>query len=647
MKTIAVLVPTFTIEYSLDVLSGISDYFKDKDVQVIITQTKIHHLNQGAYDFQYCTSFEYLKAKDVDAYIVTSGVYCSSMPQNDFTELIAAFGERPVISIGTRLKLKNSYTIVADCNKSYKQIINHLKENHGCSKIAFFSANSTKSEEALQRYDAFTSALSANKLPFYPNMVYDGFFTDFRAYEEMKKRFITKSDIPFDAIVCANDMMALGCLKALNEIGGNVPDDVKIIGFDDSLMSRLSSPRISSINQDVYSQGYEAAEIAYRLLNGEKQNKSIKTPLLPKYRQSCGCVDCFNNQHVYKNGEGDNINEINSDPKGTYSFADELNEKNNIITLMDTVKGANTLKQLYYNLRYICEQCNFPSIIVSLFKDVVFVDSQDEFVLPSDVELALLYDKKTNVELFKPEVYFNPHEKVLPSRTIEESNGIFLFSPIFLGQKYYGYLLCKVEGKRFADYTVYLKILITAIAQTYENTSRIQENQRLENETQDLKRQSRTDELTGILNRRGFIDKGQKTLDMLQETDKAGVIFFLDIDGLKKINDTYGHDMSEKAIIAQAKSLKSVFRTTDVIGRLGGDQFGIVAVGTKIVHLENIKLKIEMMNKKISKEDKLPFELSFSLGAVDLQGSSVLINLLSEADKELAKEKRKKHATIS
>jgi diguanylate cyclase (GGDEF)-like protein len=213
-----------------------------------------------------------------------------------------------------------------------------------------------------------------------------------------------------------------------------------------------------------------------------------------------------------------------------------------------------------------------------------------------------------------------------------------------MGEANYGYLLCGVQSNKFADYNVYLKVIVNAISQAYEYTSKIQESRKLEHENTTLNLQSRMDELTGVLNRRGFMENGQAALDVLQETDTSGVIFFADMDGLKKINDTYGHEMGDKAIILQAMVLKNVFRSSDVVGRLSGDEFGIVALGMKMNFIENTRLKIEMLCKKYSIENQLPFTLSMSLGAVDLQKSSVLKQLLSEADKELYKEKKIKHA---
>ena len=644
MKTVAVLIPTFTIEYSLDVLSGIFDYFQDKDYKVVIAQTKIPGVNEGAYDYQFCTSFEYLRSKEIDAAIFVSGVYASQMSEERIRNLMKLYEPRPVVSIALDPLTQNGYVINADCHRCFKQIVSHLKEKHGCKKIAFFSANETKSKEALERYDAFTAALDACKLPFYPDMVYDGRFTDFKAYDEIKARFKSKKDIPFDAIVCANDMMATGCMKALKEIGVKIPDDVKVVGFDDAIVATMTTPKLSTINQDIYSQGYEAAEIIDRVLRGEKMDHMILNPLVPKFRQSCGCIEMDNLMPEYKDLDGTVCSDSCEKTDGITQFLTALEEKNRIITLMNTVQGFNTLKQMFFNLKFIIEQCNISGMAVYFFDTVQLLDSENDFVLPDKMELHMFYSKYLKTEIFKPGTYFNPHEKIFSARAFEGVPGIFLLYPIFMGDANYGYILCRTLKKKFADYNVYLKVIINAIAQAYEYTSKIRESRKMERENTDLALQSRMDELTGVLNRRGFIERGQRALDILQETDTSGIIFFADMDGLKKINDTYGHEMGDKAIMLQAYVLKTIFRTSDVIGRLSGDEFGVVALGMKMNYVDNIRLKIEMLCKKVSIENQLPFTLSISLGAVDLQKSSILKQLLAEADKELYKEKKKKHA---
>ncbi len=648
MNTIAVLIPSFTLEYSIDILSGIYDYFSNKDVKVIVAQTKFPHSTVGVFDYQYFTSVEFLKAQDVDAYIVVSGVFTATISQAELEDIVAQFAPRPVISIAADLSLPGTYSILADCYKSFSEIVKHLKEKHGCKKLAFFSANSTKSAEALERYDAFTSALEEHEMVFDPDLVMDGSFNFADAKKVILDRYKSKEDIDFDAIVCANDMMAAGCMEGLLELGVKIPEDVKVTGFDDAVVSKISNPKLSTINQSIYTQGLKAAELTDTILNGKSIHKKNLISLLPKFRQSCGCISCNSSEPHFIDTDGKTCVDTEDEDLKLNQFVNELNERNKLITLMDTVRGSNTLKQFFYNLKYIAKQCDMSCIAINFFKDVIYLDAEDNISLPKKMNLWMLYDGEASIELFKPGVTYSPKESVIPSRSLQGTSGIFILHPVFSGESNYGYMLCKINRKSFSDYTVYLKIIINTLAQSYEYTNQIVETEKLESEKTVLTRQSRTDDLTGILNRRGFIEKGQASLDLMQETDKAGVIFFADMDGLKKINDTYGHEIGDLAIKTQAKALKAVFRNSDVVGRLSGDEFGIVAVGMKLIHVERVRLKLDMMNEKLSRENNLPFTLSVSLGAVDLQKSSVLKKLLSEADKSLYEEKRRKrHARLS
>ena len=102
---------------------------------------------------------------------------------------------------------------------------------------------------------------------------------------------------------------------------------------------------------------------------------------------------------------------------------------------------------------------------------------------------------------------------------------------------------------KFAEYSIYLKIIINAITSSIEYTNKLMEAERLTDKYTEIKEdnvnlsiQSKTDELTGILNRRGFYEFGQRTLDIIQEMEHAGIVFYADMDNLKKINDTYGHE---------------------------------------------------------------------------------------------------------
>lgn len=643
MKTIAVLVPSFSTEYCLNILDGIADYFRGKDAKIILAQTKVPHDITSMYNYQFWTSAEYLLSDDIDAYIVLSCVYTTLMPAADFEAYVKRLAPKPVISVSVELPLENSYTIMADCNSSYNEIISHLKNKHGCKKIAFFSANKVDSLDGKLRFKAYQNALKQNGLKYDKNLVFDGTYTNFFAHDLIKEKIKSKADLNFDAMVCVNDMTAIGVLSAFNELGIKVPDDVILTGFDDAIVASLSEPTLTTINQNIYAQGQAAADVALAVVQGRNVPKTVSVDLYTKFRQSCGCVEKGDARRIYKTFEDETKYEGIEVNDGTFLFIDNLKEKANILTLLDTVGNANTLKQYFFQLKYITRECELSSVYLQLFPTPILVDETDDFILPDKMELYMYYNEEQNSEVYRPEVFYNPHEKIFSSRSIKNSSGIYMLQPIFHGQTHYGFMFCKLNQNKFADYEVYLKILIHSISNAAEYSAKIAEQQSLESDNINLALMARTDELTEVLNRRGFFESGQAVIDLMQETDGNAIVFFADLDGLKQINDKYGHDAGDLAIKVQAQTFKKVFGKNDVIGRIGGDEFGIVAIGAKRNQLDKIHLKIDMYNQIFSKENKLPFVVSTSIGYADLQKSSVLRNLLSEADKILYEEKQKKH----
>ena len=650
MKKIGVIIPTFNIEYSTEFLHGIYDFYEGKDAAVIFTQTKLPHSTVGMYDYQYWQSAELLFAQEIDALIVATGVYCAGISQEELESELYRFGRRPVISAAIPLNLPNCYTVQSDCRKSYLDVVTHLKNVHGCRNIAFLSAAATKSKEAIERLDAFKEAMAANKLKFNEKYLFEGKFTDFDAEAAMKKTLKSKADVKFDAVVCANDMMAIGCYRVLQELGLSVPGDVKVVGFDDAQFASRANPRLSTINQDIYNQGYQCAKTAFDVLEGKELDRIIYSELQPKFRQSCGCIPVDSSEDVYKSISGDIMEEGEHLISRLKQYMNDLDERNNIIILLDILKGANTMRQFYYNLKHIIHLCSMDDMIINLYPIPVYMDYNENFVIPEKMELSMFSDILNDKEEFNPGTKFNPSNVIFSEPSLDNRAGLYVLHPIFSGETSYGYLICKVNKNKFADFAIYLKIIITTICSAIEYTNRLLETERLTNKYTELQednttltKQSKTDELTGVLNRRGYYEFGQRTLDIIQEMEHAGIVFFADMDNLKKINDTYGHDAGDQAIKLLAEIFKMVFRSNDVIGRLGGDEFGIVAPGMVIEHVPLIRKKIDETCKKESKRLKLPYTLSVSVGYASLEKSSLLKQLMSEADEMLYKEKRKKH----
>ena len=643
MKTIAVLIPTFTVEYGIDLLSGITDFFRDKDVRLLVGQTRYPHDTETMYNYQCWSNVSLINSQQVDAVIIVSGLYISRMSARDFVVEMQRFEDKYTVSVAIELNHKKSVSFISKCDEVMNEVVKHLKDVHGCKKIGFISANSTKSSEAIERYVAFKDAVVSNGLQFNPDEVIDGAFTDFKAKDSFLEKYSRKEDIQFDAFVAANDSMAVGVINALKELGVNVPEDIKVIGYDNAIISKLSYPKLSTIDQNIYGQGHKVAEVAYKLVNGETVDDDLTNKLFPVYRQSCGCVSNSNAQWIYKDEKGKICNE-QGHIGGLYEYSNNMKERNNIVTLMDIVKSSNTLRQFYYILPHIIRCAELDAMAICFYKEPVYLDYEEDFVLPEEAEVFMYADIINNENELCNDVVFNPNEILLPQGILEKSNGVHLIQPIYSGEVNYGYFVCKIRENKFSQYLIYLKILMNALAQAYEYTNQILLTEQLKSENSSLNVQSKTDELTEIYNRRGFTELGQRAIDVAQEKNLPVVVIFADMDNLKKINDTYGHDMGDRAIKTQAQVLKKAFRSSDIIGRIGGDEFGVVAVGMELNRVESVRETINSLNVKMSKKNKLPFDLSISVGAVNLEVSSSLKNLLHAADQELYEEKKLKHS---
>jgi|GEM_PF-2715269 len=164
---------------------------------------------------------------------------------------------------------------------------------------------------------------------------------------------------------------------------------------------------------------------------------------------------------------------------------------------------------------------------------------------------------------------------------------------------------------------------------------------------QQLRAQILDDELTGIHNRRGFTILAQQQQKIAQRQSKGFVILFADIDDLKHINDTLGHHQGDIALKAVADILTACFRASDIIARIGGDEFAVLAIESHRLSNDLLIKRLEQqINDHIAKK-KYPFDLNISIGTVfcDPECPLPIEDLLAQADKTMYQEKkRRKHS---
>jgi diguanylate cyclase (GGDEF)-like protein/PAS domain S-box-containing protein len=160
-----------------------------------------------------------------------------------------------------------------------------------------------------------------------------------------------------------------------------------------------------------------------------------------------------------------------------------------------------------------------------------------------------------------------------------------------------------------------------------------------------LRQASITDSLTGLYNRSGFMLMAEKQLKLADRLENRVYLLFADLDNMKQINDTYGHDVGDQALIAAARALRENLREADVVGRLGGDEFAAFLTNRESgIDDKTILSRLEEYLAKVNTGNAYPFQISLSYGIVAAEGQPPpgLDELLSKADARMYEMKKKK-----
>ncbi len=652
MKNIAVLVYDLTVEYNIVVTDGITDFFKDKDdVHVIISTTNSPHNEAYQYEYQYWSAVELLKSKNIDAAIVVTNTYFNTINLENLTKALEGLLPKPVISVSNPMGLAGNHYTCVSCEQAYDQIIEHLIKQHKKTKIAFLTAALTHSPESVEREKAFRAAMKKHGLEVNEDWIYDGDFTPKSAYECFKEKFKKGDKLPFEAILCANDYMAAGCVSIFSDLGISVPEDVCIFGFDNAEVAVTCQPTLSTISQSVAMTGYKAAELAYDILCGKTVAEKAVIQSYSLFRQSCGCMDKKMKLPGYYDVEGKFCEPASAAMNELQLFSNSLNDMATISHLLNMTDTVTRMHEFFNIVVNNLNVVHIGMLAMCTWDEPVMLSPQDNFVLPEKARLLIMIENNDGIKesyYEKGGIEFDPRKEILPGGLSDKVHGNYYLLPIFLQSDNYGYLICRLPKNKYPIYTIFLKILINAFVHSYVYSKKEEERAKLAEKNQNLNFQSKTDELTKLFNRRGFYEYGQQLLDVSVAAGQSGSVFFCDLDGLKTINDTYGHEIGDLAIKTEAKVLRAAFRDSDLIGRLSGDEFGVVAPGLPARKIEVIRERFMSINEEFSKEAGLPFTLSISIGPVDFtEDNKDLKDLLKAADKVLYEEKKLKHAKKS
>ena len=459
----------------------------------------------------------------------------------------------PVISLGENFE--GCMNIRYEHQKGIEDIIAHLYDVHGISDfhmIAGVKGNSFSDK----RIEAFKNALEKRGIAFDRSMVSYGDFWSDPAVAAAEK-LLNEDRLP-RAFVCANDHMAIAVSVFLQSRGISVPNDVAVTGYDciDTIFS--SSPTITSLCIKNESVSETICAILSDMFGGGKREGVVNMFPEAVFNESCGCKSSFKlDAAVLFNEQTNMFNRFQSE---------------NII-LSETAARIQRGKS-FEEIAYIMRDDDLMYAMCCLIKQEYTdesVNPEIESACGSDGGLFVLYDsdmidqKRNSGEKFTP--YYMSEKDIIPTLDYYLDDGRCL---IFTALHYLGVSLGYICF-HFGDFVSGNYYKIPQTTSMLNNALGGLINQRYKHYLlQRIERMSGTDALTGLYNRRGFCAKYER---LLEETgDQALAVIMCDLDGLKYINDNFGHEEGDNAIYKTACALKACCPANAICTRFGGDE---------------------------------------------------------------------------
>lgn len=301
---------------------------------------------------------------------------------------------------------------------------------------------------------------------------------------------------------------------------------------------------------------------------------------------------------------------------------------------------------------------NMDSSYIYVFPETITNQKEDKWMPPSTV-LLKSYHNGDKMEVVDPENQEISIEHLFDNKYIPDDRRVtMVLSAIFLNTDHYGLFLCEMDY----DYFYYINILASQLCAAMKILRLIQDRDAIHAQLQEtleniklknlqLDAISKIDELTGVYNRRGFFYQANELIYSPMNAGKSALIIFADLDSLKTINDSFSHEDGDFAIKNAARILSDSFRSSDVIGRIGGDEFSVLAMvdgGNCEEVISGVRSRIKAQTESFNKSHDRPFIVRMSVGVYSFKcGNDIeLSKILAQADTVLYDEKKKKRSIL-
>lgn len=524
----------------------------------------------------------------------------------------------PVININD-LEHLLEYNVLLSDKDAMKLTVRHLIEKHGKKRIGFIGGfpGNIQTEE---RLEAYKCVLEENNIPYDEKLVtYGGFWEE---SAECTERLMSVEPKP-DAIACASDSMAFFCMDTLNRLGYRVPEDVAVTGFDGIKDCDDFTPRLTSVKRDHEKAGIETVNIMVRIWNGESVSKTVYVDSKLVVKESCGC--CRNEK------------DATDFYTKHYAEINHFKEFNSYIIRSNAIyAGVKSSAEFFSEMRkgadFFCFNRLFICISSELEQNPIFSNqSGDGFIGLSDKMLSMV---KHGHDV--PEFTEFDTELMVPVDILSEEKVVFFaFSPLYFKNRFLGYVAfepTKIDGEG-SLFEIWLMNVSHNAGSFYMNKA--------------LTNLYVRDQLTGLLNRHGMEKLGSELLEQAKEKHTSFTAICTDIDGLKNINDSYGHEAGDNAICRTASAIRRSMAGNGICIRTGGDEFCVLVAGCTDDAIKDYIQGINSLLEDYNAGSGLPYQVSCSCGyatctADDTDSISQVMNKADERMYEIKSQKTKK-----
>lgn len=559
--------------------------------------------------------FELTDYSDFDGVIVFSSMLNSSELPVKLCKKIAKTNPN-VISVGE--EVEGIDYIGIDNYKGMYEMVSHLIEKHHIKNAAFF-AGPKVNEDSNERLEATKFALSDHGIDLPAESV---FYTNWEYITSRNyvAELIENKKLP-DAIICANDNIAIAVTIELQSQGFNVPNDVIVTGFDRISFADTIYPTITTVYQDYEKIGYISAwHLLEKIEENTLDNRIIVSSKFIE-NESCGCQSSSSADVIRRKFCTD-------------SYAHEME---NLV-----FQGHNTD---IANVLFNCSNFNsFEKNINEFYsKDHSYESNNFYFVIDSNTMkvfknssfgIAKQYSQKMHsvvaINDGKIEKYEDfDRNQIIPEYKKKKNPQVYTICSLHYDASLFGYLVMGDAIEHMKDTT-----LNHYVMQLNNNLEKYRQNNYLDEMNRALQNIANTDQLTGLLNRTGMQNIAVPLYENAKKENKQCAIVFADINRMKHINDNFGHLQGDLAIRTVSSAMMSNLPEKWISIRYGGDEFIALGVCNNEKQVTDF---IAKMNKHL--EDnvatmQLSYPLTISSGYIMTENKEnlTLIEYINKAD---------------